>query len=58
MKYRARIGDLLVKSEDKHAAIENLQKQGYTIVTDRYQIWIECDSMECADLVECLNFNI
>lgn len=58
MKYRACIGNLLCKSEDKITAIENLRKAGYCIVSDRYQIYIECDSMESVDLVECLNFNI
>lgn len=58
MKYRACIGNLLVKSEDKLVAIENLRKAGYCVVSDRYQIYIECDTIESADLVECLNFNI
>lgn len=58
MKYRACIGNLLSYSADKHAAIKELRKAGYFICSDAYQTYIECDSIECADLVECLNFNV
>lgn len=58
MKYRAYIGNLLAKSEHSLATIENLRKAGYYIVSDRYQTYIECDSLESADIVELLNLNI
>lgn len=58
MKYRACIGQLLSKSGNGIGAIKNLREAGYHIVSDKYQTYIECDSIECADLVECLNFNI
>lgn len=61
MKYRAAIGNLLSYSSDKVAAIENIRDAGYYIVSNfenKYEIYVECDTMESADLIECLNFNI
>lgn len=58
MKYRAIITNILDKSADRDAFITQLRNAGYCIVSDRHCIYIECDSLDSADLIECLNFNI
>lgn len=58
MKYRANITNLVAKSRDKLGAILDIKDAGYCIVSDLYNTYIECDSPESAELVECLNSNI
>lgn len=65
MKYRANITNLL-RRDNKMAesifsmsdAVKRIRSCGYNIVSDRYNIYVEADSVEAADLIECLNFNI
>lgn len=58
MKYRANITNLLHYSNSTMEAIKHIRECGYNIVSDKYSIYIEADSIEAADLIECLNFNI